>query len=281
MFTRGSRLFFGLALAGYLSALVYGVITNGIDHGGVWHVLTGDGAMSALLGPITLGYKGGVGDHLGFTMLLGFAVTCAAMGFTTSAFRDGDPEAVAEVSRLDAAPAVTAPSDLSPWPIVASFAAVIMVVGLAVGSLLFYIGLAMAVIAAIEWTVKTWSEQATGDPEVNNVIRARLMHPLELPVAGVILIAIVVFCFSRILLGSSEEGSIVWAIVLGALILGVGASLGSSRRVRRGVIVTVLLLAGLVVIGLGILGAVRGERKFGEQASANSASAIRLGETSS
>ena len=99
----------------------YGVITNGIDHGGVWHVLTGDGAMSALLGPITLGYKGGVGDHLGFTMLMGFAVTCAAMGFTTSAFRDGDPEAVAEVSRLDAAPAVTAPADLSPWPIVASW----------------------------------------------------------------------------------------------------------------------------------------------------------------
>ena len=283
MFTRGSRLFFGLAAAAFVAAMVYGVITNGLTHGGVIHNITGDGAVSALLGPITFGYKGGIGDHFGYIVLLGFSVACAAMGLASSAFRDGDPDAVAQLEGLDHAPVVQAPGDLSPWPIVASFGVAIMALGLAVASVLFAVGVVVVTIAALEWTVKAWSEQATGDVEVNRVIRARLMHPLELPVSALLVIATVVFCFSRVLLQSSADGSIVWAIVLASLFGGIGVSLGVKDRVRRSVVVGLLLVVGLVVIGLGIWGAVRGERKFGEQpqASANSVSVGALGETSS
>src|SRR5262245_21719178 len=120
MITRASRLFFGLAAAAFGAAVLYGIVTNGMAHGGVWHAIRSDGAVGARVGPITFGYKGGVGDHLGYTLLMGFAAAAAAMGFTSSAFRDGDAESVAEVSGTDTAAPVVAPADLSPWPIVAS-----------------------------------------------------------------------------------------------------------------------------------------------------------------
>jgi hypothetical protein len=65
MVTTSSKFFYGLAGVGLLAAIVYGIITNGVAHGGVLDVLSGPGAVDAVLGPITLGYKGGVGDHLG------------------------------------------------------------------------------------------------------------------------------------------------------------------------------------------------------------------------
>ncbi|MBK6669548.1 MAG: hypothetical protein IPG46_07645 [Actinobacteria bacterium] len=113
MFTRGSRLFFGLATASLLGAMLYGIITNGLQSGGVIETLTGKGAVDAVLGPLTLGYKGGVGDHIGFSLLLAFAVCSLAIGIGSSAFRDGDPEAIAELANLDAVPPVSEPNDLS------------------------------------------------------------------------------------------------------------------------------------------------------------------------
>ena len=87
MLTRGAKTFFGLAFAALLGGIVYGVITNGFAHDGVATVLTGDGAVDAVLGPITLGYKGGVGDQLGYSLFMGFAVSAFGMGFAALAFR--------------------------------------------------------------------------------------------------------------------------------------------------------------------------------------------------
>lgn len=285
MITRGSRIFFAYALVGLAAAILYAIITNGLSPGagGVIHLITGDHAMSALLGPITLGYKGGVGDHFGYTLLLGFAASCGLMGGVTSAFRDGDPESLAELSPTGEVPVITAVPDLSPWPIVGAFGAAIAVTGLAVGSLVFSIGIVVIAIATVEWTVKAWSEQATGDTEVNQIVRARLMHPFELPIAAILVVAGLVFCFSRVLLMSSKDGSIVWAIVLAVAILALGTLVSAPKRMRRSLVVGILLVAGLAIIGLGIWGAARGERTFGksEQASANSVSIGALGETSS
>ena len=53
MFTPGFKLFFGIAVALATAAVIHGYTTGGT------HV-----------GPISLGWKGGVGDHLGYGILL-------------------------------------------------------------------------------------------------------------------------------------------------------------------------------------------------------------------
>ncbi len=79
MFTTGSKCFFGLAAAALLGAMVYGGATNPNEVG-----------MSTLTGVLTLGYKGGVGDHLGCAILMGIAGAAVFLGATTAAFRDAD-----------------------------------------------------------------------------------------------------------------------------------------------------------------------------------------------
>ena len=262
MLTRGAKLFFGLAIAGLFGALVYGVITNGLAHGGVVEVLTGDGAVNAVLGPLTVGYKGGVGDQLGYTLFMGFALSSAAMGFASLAFRDGDPEALAELAHSDAVPPVAEPNDLSQWPIATAFSAAVLTLGLAVNPVLFTIGAGALGICAVEWAIKAWSERATGDPEVNRTIRNRMMYPVELPVAGLILVAIIVFSFSRILLTLSKESAVWVASGIGLLMFLVAVLIGTRPQVRRNVVVATVIVGALAVIGLGIAGAVNGEREI-------------------
>lgn len=262
MLTRGSKLFFGLALAALFGGIVYGAITNGYAHGGVVEVLTGKGAVDAVLGPLTLGYKGGVGDQFGYTLFMGFAVCAIGMGVASLAFRDGDPEALSELDGSSVVPAISEPNDLSQWPVVTAFSVALMTLGLAVGPVLFSIGAAALAIAAIEWSIKAWSERATGDPEVNRIIRNRMMYPVELPAAGLILAAIVVYCFSRILLTVSKDGAVVVASGIGLVIFAVAVIIGTRPQVRRGALVGALLIGAVAVLTLGIVGAVRGEREM-------------------
>src|SRR5690606_33732956 len=62
MITTGTKLYAGYLAAALLGAVVYGYTTGG-NH----------------VGPLTLGYKGSVGDHFGYGILLGLAVACALM----------------------------------------------------------------------------------------------------------------------------------------------------------------------------------------------------------
>lgn len=274
MLTRGSKVFFGLALAAYFGGIVYGVITNGVGHGGVIEVLTGPGAVDAVLGPLTFGYKGGVGDHIGYTLFMSAAVSSFGAAFACLAFRDGDPEALAELANADAVPPVAEPSDLSQWPIVAGFGAALTVLGLAVAPILFAIGCGVLVIAALEWMIKDWSERATGDPEVNRIIRNRMMHPIEIPVAGLTVIAAVVYAVSRILLTSSKTGAVWVAIVLTVVIFGVAVLIGTRPQLKRGAVVGAVLAGAVLMLALGIFGAVRGEREMEHHGEETHASAV-------
>ena len=67
----------------------------------------GERGMGAVEHPQLCGLIGhGVGDQLGYTLFMGFALSSAAMGFASLAFRDGDPEALAELAHSDAVPPV-------------------------------------------------------------------------------------------------------------------------------------------------------------------------------
>ncbi|MEJ7585821.1 MAG: hypothetical protein WKF43_17445, partial [Acidimicrobiales bacterium] len=110
MVTTGSKYFFGLAAFAAAAAFVYGGATAG-------HEVN----METLLGVVTLGYKGSVGDQFGYTVLMGLCFSALFLGLVTVAFRDADPEAAAQVVGAEAVPDAPVPQGASYWPVVAAF----------------------------------------------------------------------------------------------------------------------------------------------------------------
>ena len=271
MITRGSKFFFGAAAVGYLTALLYGFLPGAAAHGGVLDVFSNGGLVNSIVGPLSFGWKGWVGDQIGYSVLMAFAGTMAVLGGFTSVFRDGSPEALAELqgatvdkgeitgARVDLR--VVTPQGLSMWPIFTAFSAGAAIVGLAVSTVLFGIGCIGLVIAGVEWTVKAWSERATGDAAQNKAIRDHLMHPLEIPIGATLAIALVIFCMSRILLAVSKVGAVFFIIILATTVFVVAILLASRPEMKRSVIVGALLVFGLLIIAGGIWGGVAGPRE--------------------
>jgi hypothetical protein len=246
MITTASKYFYGLAAVLAVTGVVYGYSTGG-GH----------------LGPLSLGYKGGVGDVLGYSILMGAAFLAAFLGFFTTAVRDADPEAVAALAASGAPPAVEAPPG-SYWPIVGAFGTGLTVIGVVLNNVFFVAGLVVLAAVAVEWTVQAWSERATGDPAVNREIRNRTMLPVEIPVAGALVAGLVIIGYSRVFLAVSKESAVWIAIGLAALIFGVGALLATRDRLRRDLVAGLLVTGAMVTIGLGIVASTSGEREFHE-----------------
>ncbi len=271
MITRGSKYFFGAAVVGYLTALIYGFVTGAGAHGGVLDVFSNGDLVNSIVGPLSFGWKGWVGDQIGYSVLMAFAAVMAVLGGFTSAFRDGSPEALAELqgatvergeitgARVDLR--VVTPQGLSFWPLVAAFSAGAAIVGLAVSTVLFGIGVGGLVIAGLEWTVKAWSERATGDPVQNKAIRDHLMHPLEIPIGATLGAALVIFCLSRILLAVPKVGAVFFIIIIATLVFVVSIVLANRPHLKRSVLVGVVLLFGLLIIAGGIIGGIAGPRE--------------------
>jgi hypothetical protein len=195
VFTTGSKWFFGLAAAAVVAALVYGGATNPDEVG-----------MSTFTGVLTLGYKGGVGDHLGYAVLMGLAGASLFLGATTAAFRDSSVEAEAELLERETVPEVVADPRGSYWPVIAAFGVGFVAVGLVTDAPLVLLGIVVLAAATFEWGVSAWTETATGDPAVNQAIRRRVMMPIEVPVMGALGIAIFVLSISRVLLALPKLG---------------------------------------------------------------------------
>lgn len=271
MITRGSKYFFGAAAVGYLTALLYGFLTGAAAHGGVLDVFSNGGLVNSVIGPLSFGWKGWVGDQVGYSVLMAFAGVMVVLGGFTSVFRDGSPEALAELqgatvekgeitgARVDLR--VVTPQGLSMWPIFTAFSAGIAIVGLAVSTVLFGIGCIGLIIAGVEWTVKAWSERATGDAAQNKAIRDHLMHPLEIPIGATLVIALVIFCMSRILLAVPKVGAVFFIIILATIVFVVAILLASRPQLKRSVMVGALLIFGVLIIAGGIVGGVAGPRE--------------------
>lgn len=243
MFTTGSKWFFGLGLVSLVLAAAYGWTTGGNG-----------------LGPLTAGYKGGVGDHLGYGLLLSIAVVAIFLGIVSVATRDAAPSALAELLGTDAAPTVAPPAHHAYWPVVGAFGASLIVLGLVISNVMFVAGFIVLLAVLIEWMVLAWSDRATGDPETNRQLRNRLMGPFEVPLAGGIIVVGAVFAFSRLLLTSSELGAVAVATVLGLVILGIGWAIAAKPNLSSNVIAGVLALCAVGVVAAGVVSAARGER---------------------
>jgi hypothetical protein len=286
MITRGSKYFFAAAAVGYLTALVYGFVTGAAAHGGVLDVFSNGDLVNSIVGPLSFGWKGWVGDQVGYSVLMGFAGIMVVLGGFTSAFRDGSPEALAELqgatvergeitgARVDLR--VVTPQGLSFWPLFTAFSAGAPLVGLAVSTVLFGIGCLGLVIAGVEWTVKAWSERATGDPVQNKAIRDHLMHPLEIPIGAVLGAALIIFSMSRVLLAVSKVGAVFFIIIFATAVFVVAILLANRPELKRSVLVGALLVFGVLIIGGGIWGGVAGPREKEEHSEEESLGASAL-----
>ncbi|CAN5805606.1 hypothetical protein BH23ACT2_BH23ACT2_11000 [soil metagenome] len=253
MFKTASKFLFALAGFGYLAAIAYAAATAPNPIG-----------MDSLIGPLTLGWKGYVGDHVGYSVLIGLAVCALALGVFLSLLRDSDPDAQAQVVGLETTPEVPPPAMVNYWPVVAAFSLGAVALGLAIGPVMFVIGMVGLTIAGIEWTVRAWSDRATGDPEANRTIRNQMMYPVEIPALAVLVIAGLVLAVSRILLALPSLGAIILFGLVPAIILGLGALIVLRPRMSQSTIAGLLLVGGLTVFAGGVAAAIVGERDHGQ-----------------
>ena len=245
MITTGAKFYFGLAALAIAGAVTYS-----------W------GSRGGFTGGITFGFYGGVGEHTGYVVLLSAALVAMFIGGAVIAFRDADPEAQQAVATVDVLPETHAPRDTSYWPVLGAVAAACAVLGLVTSNLLFLFGVVLGIVVLLEWMVASWSERATGDPEVNRRIRNRIMNPIEIPLFGAIGVAVLVLCVSRVLLAVSEVGAAIAAVVVAVLILAAASIYATAPKAGRTLVAVFCVVGVLGLLAGGIIGAAEGSRNF-------------------
>ena len=254
MFSPGFRLFAGLAAFGFVAAFVYGVVSGNGDTDYLGFL-----DAEAWIGSASLGWKGGVGDHVGYVVLVFMAIAAAGLATMLVAFRDADADAVAELAGGELPPAQgTTPPNF--WPIIGAFGAGILIVGLVTHAAIFVVGLLIIIAAIFEWMMSAWADRATGDPAANVELRNRIMKPLEVPVLGAIGIATLVLSASRIFLAVSEAWAVWAAVALSAIIFLGALALALAENVNKNVLVGVLAVGAIAALASGVVAASVGER---------------------
>ncbi len=206
---------------------------------------------------VVLYWLGSDGERFGTTILCSLVLASAVLGLLFTAVGDGDVFPGAE-DELAFDP-IRRPAF---WPALAALGAGTTVVGLATGGVLLYAGWVFIAVAVVEWTVETWAERSTADPGYNEALRNHIMRPFEFPGLAVVIGAIAVISFSRVLLALPEAGSSIIAIVASAAVLGVAALLATRPRVSSSAVALALVIGSVLLIGGGIISGVVGHREI-------------------
>ena len=256
MFSPGFRFFAGLSVFGVIAAIAYGIV-SGNEEGDYLGFLDA----SAWVGALSLGWSGGVGDHVGYVVLVFFATVALGLGIMLVAFRDADADAVAELAGGELPPA-QGPTTTNYWPIIGAFGAGVTIVGLALTPAIFVVGLLIIFAAIFEWMMSAWADRATGDPVANTELRNRIMKPIEVPVLGAVSIAVVVLAASRVFLAVSKEWAVWSAVIMSAVIFIAAVAFALAEKVNKNVMAGVLALGAVVALAGGIVAASIGEREI-------------------
>jgi hypothetical protein len=228
MFTTGSKLLIGSAFATALFAVVYGVTQEG-----------------------SLGTIGLTSAAVGLILLA--AINVFVRDSNVSAM---DPEA------FEASAAARASARPSLWPLLAAVGATTLTLGLITNRTFFVLGSAAIIAGGLGWLVQAWSERASADNTFNRRARNTLIDPIELPIAGAIGAGILVYSFSRIMLGlPTKTATIVAFGVMGAIVLFVGAVVGLKRGASRTAMTGTFGLAAVALIAGGAYAGLNGERE--------------------
>ena len=258
MLTPGFRLFFGFTLAAVAAAAVYGVASGSAGETEYFAVLN----VETWVGVLSLGYKGGIGDHVGYVVLMGFAVLSALVALFLVAFRDADAESVGELMADGQTPEPQADLEANYWPAVAAFGVGAMIVGLVTHATIFVIGLVIVGAAVFEWMMAAWADRATADPVVNRNLRNRIMRPIEYPVTAALSVAVLVLALSRVLLTVSKFSAVMVAGVVATVIFFIAVYFAVAPKVSRSVIAGTVAVICVGVLIAGVVTAAMGSREF-------------------
>ncbi|HMJ78228.1 MAG TPA: hypothetical protein VK507_19765 [Iamia sp.] len=251
MFTTGSKWFFGVAAAALIGALVYGGATNPSQVG-----------MSTFMGVLTLGYKGGVGDHIGYAVLMAIAGAAVFVGSSLAAFRDADAEDEAALLQGETVPEVTAPVQGSYWPVIGAFGAGALVVGLVTSVVLVMLGIVVVLAVAFEWAISAWADRATTDAAVNQAVRRRVMLPFEVPVLGALGIAVFVLAISRVLLSVPELAVYLIFGGVALAVLVIAFFLSARPQINPSVVAGLCVIGAVAILAGGVVSAIVGPREI-------------------
>jgi len=258
VFTPGFRLFFGFAGAAAAAAVVYGVASGSAGGTEYFAVLN----VEAWVGVLSLGYKGGIGDHVGYVALMGFAVLSAVVALFLVAFRDADAESAGELMDDGRIPDTQSDLGHNYWPAVSAFGVGAMIVGLATHATIFVIGVVIVGAAIFEWMLAAWADRATADPAVNRNLRNRIMGPVEYPVTAALGVAVLVLALSRVFLAVTEFSAVIVAGVVATVIFFAAVAFAVVPRINRSVIVGTVALACAGILVAGVVTAAIGSRDF-------------------
>jgi plastocyanin len=217
-------------------------------------------------------------DRVGFSVLIATATAAAMLGVALFLYVPRDPLVPPS---LDVEAAIARTVDLSDlpkpsvWPVVAAAGIVLLGVGAALGRSVVTMAMIVSVVAALGWFAQVWREHPSWTREMSERINDRFIMPIALPITIVTFAGIGVFSLSRVLLAVSKNAAPFIAGVLAFIVLGVFYFLSTRPRLGRGAVVALVLASSSLVVGSGIAGALKGERKFGEHAAAES-NAIRV-----
>lgn len=228
MITTGSKLLYGLATVSAVAAIVWFIANDG--------------------------------GSIGVVALAFLAVALLFLGSIASFVRDG------HVLSTDTAAHATSPAAQravrgSWWPLGTALALGFTVVGLVSNPGIFKVGIALLAAMLGEWLIQNWSDRASADSGYNEKVRSWVVHPLEIPVAGALLLAIIVLSFSRIMLAVSKEAGPLLFALAGAVVLVVASVISVRRGTSRNLVAVIcgVVLAGLS--GIGVVLALDGERQ--------------------
>jgi hypothetical protein len=111
--------------------------------------------------------------------------------------------------------------------------------------------------------IQGWSERASANRGYNDHARDILIDPLQLPVAGAALAGVVVYAFSRIMLGLPTKTATVVAFLIGAaLVVAVGSLIGTQREVRREALAGTFGITLIALVATGAYFGLTGEREI-------------------
>ena len=243
MFTWGSKFFFGTFAAAFVGALVYGLTTGG-----------------GPVGVLSYGYKGGVGDHAGYTLLMSVAWISLLLGVISVLVRDGDAEDMAIVAGVEDPIAVRPPSGPAVAAPLTAVGIGCLALSLAVGQAFLFLGIAIIGVAAIDWMIQAWSERVTGDPRVNSIIRNRILGPIQIPMFSLVGVAAVAIAMSRVMLAVSKTGAVI-AASAAALFIFLSAVMIAKSKAPRPIVSAIVSFGVVAVLAGGVIGAVAGERE--------------------
>ncbi|MAT06494.1 MAG: hypothetical protein CL424_15760 [Acidimicrobiaceae bacterium] len=227
MFTTGTKLLIGSAGLAWLAAAVYGVAQEGA---------------------------------LGTIGLISAAVALSLLAGVNAFVRDSNVSAT-DTEAFDTSAAAQATARRSLWPLLTGIGLTMLALGMATLPAIFVLGLIALGAGLIEWLVQGWSERASADRAFNDQAREVVADPLELPVAGAILFAIIVYAFSRVMLGmSTKSATVVVFSVVAAIILALGVLVALKRRISVPVVTGVFSIGLLAIVAGGAIAGLNGER---------------------